>query len=193
MLPEVTNSDWLSILVQIIGLFLFIIAFFYFAGYTFFSITKLFSAPFNDLLSEKVEETSNDQFQPAEGSVSHFLNALFPTILEEVKKLALIISGFAILYIATLLPLLQLIAIPLLMVYSVLVVAIDFLDYPMARRQMNISAKIQMVKRFMPELLGFGTITFALFLIPLFGLIILQLAVIGATLLFIQFEKEKVY
>lgn len=189
-LPSLSGDDVWSIIFYVFWLLVFVLLFLYLASYSFISISKIFAAPFNDLLSERIEVEYNPAYEEPKNAFQHFLNTIFPTILEEIKKVSLITLGFAILFFLSLIPVINVFIAPISVAYSVLALSIDFVDYPLARRLMRLREKKQFVIGNMPELLGFGSGTFVLFLIPFLGLFILPIAVIGGTMLFIDTEKD---
>jgi CysZ protein len=188
--PSLTGEDIWSILFYIFWLLLFVALFFYLASYSFISMAKVFSAPFNDLLSEKIELEFNPNYKEPTNAIRHFMATILPTVIEEIKKVTLISLGFVILFFLAMLPILTAFVTPVAFFYSILVVAIDFVDYPLARRQMSLKEKKKYVIEQLPELLGFGSGTFVLFLIPFLGLFVLPIAVVAGTLLFIDSENK---
>ncbi|MCB0279421.1 MAG: EI24 domain-containing protein [Calditrichaeota bacterium] len=187
---QTDETIWATVLTIISAVFIFSLLLIG-AGYLFVSVSKLFSAPFNDLLSEKVEIAYNPDYKEPENALLHLIKTLIPSLIEELKKIILIISGFLLLYAVYLLPVIQVLAPVLIIIYSVAVISIDFVDYSMARRQFSIREKIVFFKTNKLTMLGFGTAVFLLLFIPFTTLFVIQIAVIGGTLLFIDCQVSR--
>jgi CysZ protein len=168
---------------------IFVLMVIFMAGYSFIAIVKIFCAPFNDLLSEKIEIMKNEHYKEPENAWQHFIKNLFPTILEELKKITVFLTGYLVIVLLSFLPFINFISPFLLVIYSAIVLSIDFVDYSMARRRMTLKAKIQFFKANKAEMLGFGTSVFLMFSIPIVNIFFIQIAVIAATLLYIKKEE----
>lgn len=194
LLTEYSNfgnePEWWQMVISVVWTMLIFAILLITSGYFFVTITKIFAAPFNDLLSEKVELYYNpDYVEPTDG-FAHFLKILYPTLIEEIKKVGLILLGFAVIMFTFILPFINVVSPFLLIIYSIVVMSIDFVDYPLARRLFTVKQKIDFFKTHSFEMLGFGTAIFLLFLIPFMQLFILPVAVISGTLLFIDLNKS---
>lgn len=189
-LPIVEDDSWVGVVVYYGAVILLAAVLIMSSGYAFLSATKIIAAPFNDLLSERIEKEYNPTYSEPDDPVAHLIKWLLPSIWEEIKKVTLIIGGFVVLNLLNLLPGAQLIATPLLIAYSILVISVDFTDYAMARRLWSVKRKIAFVRTYLPEFIGFGTSVFLLILIPFMVLIVVQIAVIGGTLLFIDLTNR---
>ena len=173
---------FVSIIVVLMVIFL--------AGYSFIAIVKVFCAPFNDLLSEKIEIMKNPHYKEPENAFQHFMSNLFPTIIEELKKISVFLTGYIIIVSLSLIPFINFVSPFILVIYSAIVLSIDFVDYSMARRRMKLKEKINFFKANKAEMLGFGTCVFLMFSIPIVNIFFIQVAVIAATLLFVKKEEE---
>lgn len=159
-------------------------------GYVaFFVVQGIVTAPFNDLLSEKVEEMAYGR-EPKPFVWSVFAKGIGMTILHEVAKLSL--------WLAVMIPLFLLSFIP---VIGTLVFAIggfittarffayDHMDYCMARRMWAFKRKRAALKAHRALTSGFGSGVALVVLVPVLGLLSIPMAAVGGTLLFCDLEK----
>lgn len=161
-------------------------------------VGKIFSAPFNDALSAKVERAwSGAAGSGARFDVMEILRSSWWAVTWEAKKVFL--------YLLVLLPLLLLNIIPLAgsLLYTVLgfgfnvmFQAFDYLDFPLERRPgpvgpLGFRARGSIVWRHRYAMAGFGLSATVLLLVPLINVFFLPLAVTGATLLYLELEKAE--
>ncbi|MDH5490816.1 MAG: EI24 domain-containing protein [Myxococcales bacterium] len=153
------------------------------------ALTTVIAAPFNDALSEEVERLSTGRAGPP-FAFSRLLRDLLRTVGLELLKL--------LLYASVMLPALLLsFALPAIgqVLYSIfaflftaLYFAIDYVDWPAARRNLGVGYRTSIVRRRFLPMFGFGTGVWLFLLIPLLNLLFMPAAVAGGTLLFIDME-----
>jgi len=182
------ESTWWAITLSVLWTLILLLGLFLASGYLFVSVTKLFSAPFNDMLSERIEIEQNPEYKEPENWFKHLLRTFIPTIVEEIKKMSLILSGFAVIFVTFIIPFVNILSPILLVAYSIVVLAIDYIDYPLARRFLSLSQKVEYIKTHFTVLVGYGSSLFLLFMIPFIQLFIIPIAVVSGTLLFIDTE-----
>lgn len=188
-LPQLKSDTWYWVIGRYIWFLVIIVVMFLSFGYLFLSVAKILAAPFNDLLSEKIELMMNPNYSEPENAFLHLAKTLFPTIVEELKKITLILSGYAGLLFLNMIPMMQIISAPLLVIYSMLVIAIDFSDYTFSRHQLTLKQKIMFIKRYQIEMLGFGAAAYVFLFIPFINLLVIQIAVISSTILVVDKES----
>lgn len=149
---------------------------------------NLLASPFNDLLSEKVEERYTGQPAPR-FTMKRFLRGLLLTVSEELKRL--------LFYVAVMAPLLLLHLIPvagsiLYMVVSAwftfYFLTMEFLSLPMARRHYRFGQWLSTTRSNFALSTGFGAVATALLWVPLLNFVMIPLAVIGGTLLYCDLQ-----
>jgi len=156
----------------------------------FFVVQAILSAPFNDILSERVEQLHAGQ-EPPPFSWSVMFAGLGRTILHELAKISI--------YLAVMIPLLALNIVvpvigPMLFLFggfymTALFFGYDFMDFSMARRRWPFNKKWRLLKQNRALGLGLGSaLAFAL-MIPVLGLLCLPMAAVGGTLLFCDLDK----
>ncbi len=151
---------------------------------------NLLASPFNDLLSEKVEERYTGRPAPP-FSMARFLRGLFLTITEELKRL--------LFYIGVMVPLLLLHLIPVAgsIVYMVVstwftfyFLTMEFISLPMARRHYGFGQWLKTTRNNFALSTGFGAVATALLWVPLLNFVMIPLAVIGGTLLYCDLQES---
>ncbi len=152
-------------------------------------LSSLFAAPFNDALSEAVEQLASGVEFPRVPLGAQVRNAL-RGIGGEIAKLAL--------YAAVMLPLFfvsllipgagQLVYSAVGFVLTAAYFAIDYVDWPASRRDGGFRFRLGMVRRHGAAMLGFGCGVWLFLLIPFVNLLFMPAAVAGGTLLFLELE-----
>ena len=185
------NASWWAMVLSVIWTVVLLGTLFISSGYLFVMVTKIFAAPFNDLLSEKVELIYNPDYAEPEHPFQHFIATIYPTVMEEIKKVSLILLGYMIVFLTFIIPGINIISPILYVLYSILVISIDFVDYPLARRFYTIEQKKTFIKENSLQLYGLGTALFLLFMVPFMQLFIIPIAVVSGTLLFIDITQNE--
>lgn len=93
--------------------------------------------------------------------------------------------------VTTIFPIAAVVTIPLKFLVGALMVAWDFLDYPLGLRGATIGARIQFFKAHFGAMLGFGIAGAVLLLIPFVGLLILPIGVAAGARLVVEHEKRQ--
>ncbi len=151
--------------------------------YLFTVIANLIAAPFNGMLSARVEQQANGALPPAVKDGPRLLLDAVSSVLTEVRKLA---------YFLTLaLPALLLFLVPVVNVVAPLIwalvggwiLALEYADYPLGNRGIPFTEQRTLVKARRARHLGFGLGVLGMTLIPGLNLLAMPTAVIGGTLL----------
>ncbi len=149
--------------------------------YTFTLVGNLLLAPFNDLLSEKVEAAYAGVLSDEPFRLAAFLSDMKRSFLAELGRMALFGTGFLVLAVASVFfP-------PLgaaLTVYSLFFLGWEYFDYSMERARFPFAVKRSVAFGNLLTFLSFGAGTALLLLIPLLNFLAIPVCVAGATLLF---------
>jgi len=153
--------------------------------YTFTLVGNLILAPFNDLLSEKVEWVYTGQQLEEPFRLGALLADMKRSLLAELGRLALFGTGFLLLLTLNLLPGLGTAAYgPAVTVYTLFFLGWEYFDYSMERSHFGFRVKRRTAWRNLTVFLSFGAGTALLLLIPLLNFLAIPACVSGATLLF---------
>jgi CysZ protein len=177
------QGGWLSALSGVIILVLTVF-FFFIINWTFVMIVGLIAAPFNDMISRRVEKILSGQLPPElSESFRIMLGRLGKTIINEIKKviflLTLTIVGFGISFI---LP-------PLGFIISALLYATNFADYSWSRHDLRLGLCLQDTRNSLIPYVLSGCGFLVLVAIPVVNLFILPYSTIYYTILFTKSQK----
>ena len=121
--------DWLSWLDWLLWP-LFVVLMLLTVFFTFSLLANLIAAPFNGFLAEKIEVVlrGRDDFPPF--SLQELAAMVPRTVGRELRKLAYFLPRAIPLLLLTFIPLINLVAIPLWLLFGVWMLAIQYVDYP---------------------------------------------------------------
>ncbi len=171
--------DWLGWLEWLIWP-LFAITLFFIVFYTFTIIANLIAAPFNSVLSARIEAmlTSN---KPEDINSDGFVKLIFRTTKSEIQKILYAIKWFIPLVIITIIPGVNIISPLLWLLFAAWFFALEYNDYPLANRGLFfVDVKLYNRKNRMYSL-GLGSAIFILTSIPIVNFFAMPIAVAGAT------------
>ncbi len=159
-----------------------------FVFFTFTPIANIVAAPFNALLSEKIEIKLTGK---AISVNSSFIKMARDSFLSQIRKLVYIISWSAVLLLISLIPLVNFAAPFLWVIFGSWLLSLEYLDYPMGNHELNFTRQKQILAARKGLSLGFGSSVMVLTSIPLLNFIVMPVAVAGATVLWVeQLEPE---
>jgi len=190
LLPDF--PDWLSWLDSLLmwllwPLFSVMILLVIFYSFTF--IANLIAAPFNSLLAEKVEKYLTGQ--PVDGGPSFPTSEMIKrSIASELGKLIYFIKWWLLLFVLTLIPVINLAAPFIWILFGAWMLSLEYLDYPMANHNKFFKDinKQAMSKRSLS--LGFGGGVMLFTSIPLLNFIAMPAGVAGATSLWVKHGEQ---
>ncbi|WP_428623602.1 sulfate transporter CysZ [Sedimenticola sp.] len=180
LLPE---SSWLSFLRWLLWP-LFALSIMLITFYTFTSVANLIAAPFNSLLSARVEEILTGK-KPPENRQS-IQQLLLPTIRSEMRKLRYFLLRAMPLLLLFIIPGINLLAPFLWLLFSAWFLAIEYADYPMGNHGLDFQSQHGQLKQIRLTALGFGGGVTLLMMIPLLNFAAMPAAVVGATRLWCE-------
>jgi len=182
-----TWLDWLSYIlwpiltITILGTF----------SYFFSMIANFIAAPFNGLLAEKVEEKLTGKPAAQQNMVS-LIKDTPRILLRELQKMKYIVPKAIGLFILLLIPALGQTVAPLLwFIFSAWVMAIQYCDYPFDNHKVPFQSMRQDLKQNQGKAYGFGMLVAFFTAIPVLNLIIVPVAVCGATAMWVNEFKHK--
>ena len=151
--------------------------------FTFTPIANIVAAPFNALLSEKIETLLTGK---AVSSDISFLTMVKNSLLSQLGKLFYIALWSLALLLVSLIPLVNFAAPFLWVLFGSWLLSLEYLDYPMGNHDLSFSRQKQLLSGRRGLALGFGGSVMVLTSIPLINFIVMPVAVAGATLLYIE-------
>ena len=185
LLPD--KSEWLRrFLWPIFALVTLIIIFFAFT-----LVANIVGAPFNGLLSERVEEHLTGIKSDQSGGWRKMINNFIPVFIAELKKLLYIILLMLLYSLIFIIPVINVIAPILWVFFSAWMLALEYVDYPMSAHNISFKELRKRLKERMLLTFGFGFSTLVITTIPLINFLAMPTAVAGATVMWVEEWGEK--
>lgn len=173
---------WLDFLRWLLWiLFTFFAAFL--AFFTFTPIANIIAAPFNAIMSEKIEEMLTGQ--DVNSGVS-LMTIIKDSILSQLGKLVYIAIWSAGLFLINLIPLLNFASPFLWIIFGSWLLALEYMDYPMGNHDLTFQQQKDALKQRRGLALGFGGGVMVLTTIPLVNFLVMPIATAGATAMWVE-------
>lgn len=177
--------DWLRwLLWPLFAITVAVVAFFIFS-----MLTNLIGAPFNGMLAEAVERQLTGQEINQSGTWRTLLREALPAIWMELKKIGYFALRAIPLLILFFIPGLNLVAPFLWFAFTAWVLALEYMDYPMANHGVTFPEQRQRLQQHRLLGFGFGGATLLATTIPLVNFLVMPSAVAGATALWVAHLK----
>ncbi|UTW06924.1 sulfate transporter CysZ [Pseudomonas benzenivorans] len=182
--------DWLSFLEYLLWP-LFVVLVLLMVFFSFTMLANVIAAPFNGFLAEKVEVVVRGEDHFPAFSWAELLAMVPRTLGREARKLLYFLPRAIGLLILTSIPVVNLIAAPLWLLFGVWMMAIQYIDYPADNNKMSWQDMLAWLREKRWQSLGFGGITYAALLIPGVNILMMPAAVAGATLFWVRERGER--
>lgn len=161
------------------------------SGFAFATVGTLLASPFNDFLSQRVEELVLEKPRDVPFSMKLMLKDLRRVLSGAFWKLLMALSFFVFVLPLLLIPVAgQLLYLLCTSTFAVWFVALEFVDYSMSRTGLTFLQKSKVAWRFRSIWLGFGTAVYLTLIIPVIGFLCLPISVVGGSLLFLDMSKK---
>jgi CysZ protein len=152
--------------------------------YLFAVVGNILSSPFNDALSQRVEELLTGDRMDQRFSVRAMIREGRQAVIQEAKRIAFFLAVVMALALLNLLPIVgTALNLALGALATLLFLAIEYVGYIMDRRHLGLKARLSIVRSNLGLMLGFGCGVFILLLIPLINLLCIPASVVGGTML----------
>lgn len=153
--------------------------------YSFSIVANIIAAPFNGILSEKVEQRLRGELVTDEGWKA--VIALIPrAVAREISKLIYYLPRLLLLLILTFIPVIGWIAPLLWFLFGCWMMAIQYCDYPMDNNKVSFKDMKAALKQRRFTSLGFGGLVSVGMMIPLVNMLVMPAAVVGATIFWVE-------
>jgi CysZ protein len=159
-------------------------------AYLFTLLANLIGAPFNGLLSERVEAHLTGQSLDSPQGWLPLLKSVPRQMMSEVSKLVYLIICIVPLLVLQFIPIVNLIAPFLLFLFGAWMFAIEYLDYPLGNHGALFRDVRQSLRKRRSAAFGFGSAVALLSMVPLVNLFIMPIAVAGATALYVDHLRD---
>ena len=156
--------------------------------FCFTPLANIVAAPFNALMSEKIEIHLTGK---ALSSNVSFARMALDAIGSQLRKLVYILLWASGLFLISLIPVINLIAPVLWVIFGSWLLSLEYLDYPMGNHDLVFAEEKRQLSARRGIALGFGGGVMVLTSIPIVNFITMPVAVAAATLLWVeQFQPE---
>ena len=158
--------------------------------FTFTVVGNLIASPFNDLLSERTEETHRGKAGEGSFSLRQFLRDALRTLIEESKKISLFVVGMILLLLLNLIPGLGTLLYSILsLLFTIFFLAVEYTGYVFGRKQLPFREQRGFISKRKFLTFGFGAGVLCLLAIPFLQFFCIPVAVVGATLLCVEDDQ----
>jgi CysZ protein len=177
--------DWLSVLLWPLAVLTVLVIF----SFIFSTVANWLAAPFNGLLSEKMEAILSGQKEP-QGDMLDIVKDIPRTLSREWQKLSYYLPraiGFFI--VLCILPIFGQITWFLFIAWMM---AIQYKDYPFDNHKIPFTQMKEVLKQNKSLSYSFGITVAAFSMIPIVNLVVMPVAICGATALWVDYYQDKV-
>jgi len=156
--------------------------------FSFTPVANIVAAPFNALMSEKIEIALTGKAVSSEIS---FTRMAIDAIGSQLRKLVYIMFWALGLFLVSLIPVLNLVAPVLWIVFGSWLLSLEYFDYPMGNHDLVFAEQKKRLGERRGIALGFGGAVMIMTSIPIINFFAMPVAVAGATLLWVeQFQQD---
>ena len=152
--------------------------------YGFSMLANLIAAPFNGLLAEAVE--CHLTGKSLQGDWRQLLRDILPSIMSELRKLLYFALRALPLLLLLLVPLVNVAASVLWILFSAWMMTVQYMDYPMANHQLFFKDQRARLRKRPLLAWSFGGLVMLCTLVPVINFIVMPAAVAGATAIWVR-------
>jgi CysZ protein len=179
---------WLSWLELLLTPLIYLIGFL--AGAWLFALLAvLIASPFLGVLSAHLEAVA---FGDAPVSDTSLWTDISQSLAREARKLVYHLPRLVIVFLITLIPVINLVAPVIWLLFGAWTMAVQFADYPTENRQRPFKETLERLKANRTVALAFGLCATGALAIPLLNFLLIPVAVAGGTLLWRYLDGERV-
>jgi len=172
--------QWLSHLVVPVFVLTSLVLIFY----TFSILANLIAAPFNGLLAEAVEAQLTGK--PLQGDWRQVMRDVLPSMFSELRKMFYFALRAVPLLLLLLVPVVNVVASLLWVLFSAWMMTVQYIDYPMANHGLFFKQQRARLRKRPLLAWSFGGLVMLCTMIPLVNFFVMPAAVAGATLLWVR-------
>ncbi|MDH3534218.1 MAG: sulfate transporter CysZ [Gammaproteobacteria bacterium] len=151
--------------------------------FAFTPVANIIAAPFNALMSEKIEALLTGR---AVSSDVSFMRMAIDAIASQLRKLVYILLWASGLFLVSLIPVVNLVAPLLWVIFGSWLLTLEYFDYPMGNHDIVFAEQKRRLAERRGISLGFGGAVMVMTSIPIVNFFAMPVAVAGATLLWVE-------
>ena len=155
-------------------------------------LANLLSAPFLDLLSQRVEAIARGALPSQRESWSSVLRETLQSFVAELQRLVFLASiWIGLSFVGFVIPGAQLLTGPLLVAVTIALLPLDYAGFALDRRRIPFRVRRRWLRDHLPMMLSFGGVAFVACLVPGLNLLITPVLVTAGTLLVLRVEPDR--
>lgn len=154
--------------------------------YVFTLLANFIGAPFNALLAERVELYLTGKSPTNDPSMAFLIKSIPKTLRSELSKLLYLALWSIPLLTLGFIPLLNLTAPFVIFAFGAWMFSLEYIDYPMGNHGKFFKDAKNALRQRRSMALGFGFVVAVFSIIPVINLVIMPIAVAGATALYVE-------
>jgi CysZ protein len=154
--------------------------------FTFTTLANIIAAPFNGFLSEKVEVVVRGEDPSPPFRWSELVAMVPRTLGREMRKLGYFLPRAIGLFILSFIPVVNIIAAPLWILFGIWMMCVQYIDYPADNNKLGWNEMLAWLREKRWQSLGFGGSVYLVLLIPGLNVVMMPAAVAGATLFWVR-------
>ncbi len=159
--------------------------------YIFTLLANIIGAPFNALLAERVELHLTGKSPTTDPSMAFLIRSIPKTLRSELAKLLYLALWSIPLLLLGFIPLINLAAPFVIFAFGAWMFALEYIDYPMGNHGKFFKDAKRALQQRRTMALGFGFVVAVFSIIPVINLVIMPIAVAGATALYVDHMSEQ--
>ena len=171
--------EFLSSVISLIAALLVVVV----VLYLFTIVASIIAAPFNAVLSEKVEERLTGR-PPISESALHVL--VVRAFWREISKVFYYLKLLLILVVITLIPGINIVSPALWLAFGAWMLAVEYCDYAADNNEVPLKELRRRLGRSRAQALAFGILAYLMLAIPLLNLVLIPAAVAGGTVFWVR-------
>lgn len=153
-------------------------------------VANLIASPFYGMLAERIAAEERGSSSPDQ-SWQALLLSVPRSLGRELRKLAYYLPRLLALLLLSLLPGINLLTTPLLLLFGIWMMAVQYLDYQADNDQVGFNAMLIQLRQQRIKVMGFGLPVYFGVMLPLLNLLVMPAAVAGATLLWVRETSQR--
>jgi len=155
--------------------------------FIFTPLANIIAAPFNALMSEKIEQKLTGTLTDNDTNLSALM---INAVKSQLRKLVYILLWSIALLLVSLIPLINFMAPFLWVIFGSWLLSLEYMDYPMGNHDITFDQQKRILKSKRGLSLGFGLGTLVITSIPFVNFFAIPIAVAGATALWVEQFSE---
>jgi len=159
---------------------------------TFLLIASIIASIFNDILAERTEKIKKGNMPKQVHSLFCLPKIYFFIIKVEIIKISFYLFIQLLLFCLNIVPVFGSIAYFFLGgIFTIYFIGFEYIDYSLSRRFLPFKEKYNLLLIYKWRVFGYGSVLSLLLMIPIINIVVMSLAVVGGTLIFLDLKLDE--